>query len=152
VPVSAVNRVALAAFKTLQRRSGNAVFVTMKGEALRGYKHWFDPAVEKAGVQDFTWYCLRHTFASRLIMKGVDLRTVQELMGHRNIQMTCRYAHLAPEHKQAAVEKLFEATVPTRDTATKKRRARVIPMQRAEGHPRRCRPLQLTPELGNGSI
>jgi hypothetical protein len=45
----------------------------MKGEPLQGYKHWFDPAVEKAGVRDFTWYCLRHSFASRLIMKGVDL-------------------------------------------------------------------------------
>jgi site-specific recombinase XerD len=74
-----LNSVALAAFKTLQKRSGNAVFVTMKGKALHGYKHWFDPAVEKAGVEDFTWYCLRHTFASRLVMKGVDLRTVRSL-------------------------------------------------------------------------
>ena len=53
-------------------------------------------------------------------MKGVDLRTVQELMGHKNIQMTCRYAHLAPEHKQAAVEKLCEATVTTRKTTRKR--------------------------------
>jgi len=104
-----LNSVALAAFKLMQERSGrDSVFVNMKGVRLLGYKHWFDPAVEKAGVRDFTWYCLRHTFASRLIMKGVDLRTVQELMGHKNIQMTCRYAHLAPEHKQAAVEKLCE--------------------------------------------
>jgi site-specific recombinase XerD len=86
-----LNSVALAAFKSLQKRSGTAVFVTMKGETLQGYKHWFEPAVEKAGVRDFTWYCLRHSFASRLVMKGVDLRTVQELMGHKNIQMTRRY-------------------------------------------------------------
>jgi site-specific recombinase XerD len=58
--------------------------------------------VEKAGVRDFTWYCLRHSLASRLVMKGVDLRTVQEFMGQQNIPMTCRYAHPAPEHKQAS--------------------------------------------------
>ena len=78
----------------------------MHGEPLKGYKHWFDDAVAEAGVSDFTWYCLRHTFASRLIMAGVDLRTVAELMGHKTIQMTMRYAHLAPAHKLAAVERL----------------------------------------------
>jgi hypothetical protein len=41
-------------------------------------------------------------------MAGVDLRTVQQLMGHKTIQMTCRYAHLAPEHQLAAVERLCE--------------------------------------------
>jgi hypothetical protein len=63
--------------------------------------------VESAGLTDFTWYCLRHTFASRLVMAGVDIRTVAELMGHKTIQMTMRYAHLAPEHNLAAVESLI---------------------------------------------
>ena len=75
----------------------------MQGESLKGYKHWFDPALREAGISFFTWYCLRHTFASRLVMAGVDLRTVAELMGHKTIQMTMRYAHLAPAHKLAAV-------------------------------------------------
>jgi len=68
-----LNAVAMAALKTLQKRSLNGecpVFVNIRGEALRGYKHWFDPAVEEAGLKDFTWYCLRHTFASRLAMAG----------------------------------------------------------------------------------
>jgi site-specific recombinase XerD len=52
------------------------VFVTIHGEPLLGYKHWFDSAVQEAGIRDFTWYCLRHTFASRLVMAGVDRRTV----------------------------------------------------------------------------
>jgi hypothetical protein len=43
-----------------------------------------------------------------MVMAGVDLRTVAELMGHKKIQMTMRYAHLAPAHNQAAVEKLSE--------------------------------------------
>ena len=46
----------------------------------------------------------RHTFASRLVIAGVDLKTVQELMGHKTIAMTARYAHLAPTHKLQALE------------------------------------------------
>jgi site-specific recombinase XerD len=69
---------------------------------------WFEPAVAEAGIKTFTWHCLRHTFASRLVMAGVDLRTVQQLMRHKTIQMSVRYSHLAPEHQLAAVEKLCE--------------------------------------------
>ena len=97
--------------KTLQKRSLNGegpVFVNIRGEALRGYKHWFDPAVEESGLKDFTWYCLRHTFVSRLAMAGVSLVTISDLMGHNTIQMTKRYAHLAPAHNQAAVDRLVE--------------------------------------------
>ena len=47
---------------------------------------------------------LRHTFASHLVMKGVDIRSVAKLMGHKDIKVTMRYAHLAPEHLQAAVD------------------------------------------------
>jgi site-specific recombinase XerD len=77
-----------------------------KGHALSTPKEWFVAAVAKAGIADFTWHCLRHTFASRLVMAGVDLRKVQELMGHKTIAMTCRYSHLAPQHLQDAVSKL----------------------------------------------
>ena len=49
---------------------------------------------------------LRHTFASGLVMAGVDIRTVQELMGHKSIAMTVRYSHVAPKHSLAAVERL----------------------------------------------
>ena len=77
-------------------------------------------------MRDITWYCLRHTFASRLVMAGVDIRTVAELMGHKTIQMTMRYAHLAPEHGLAAVERLtsFNSSksrpgVPEEPTATR---------------------------------
>lgn len=74
-----------------------------------------------ARIADFTWYCMRHTFASRLVMAGVDIRTVAELMGHKTIQMTMRYAHLAPEHNLAAVERLslFTPTDSSEATATK---------------------------------
>jgi integrase len=110
-----LNSVAVAAFQALRQRSLNAsdpVFVNIHREPLQGYKHWFDPAVTEAGIRDFTWYCLRHTFASRLVMAGVDLRTVAELMGHKTIQMTMRYAHLAPAHQLAAVEGIVPASAP----------------------------------------
>lgn len=90
------------------------VFLGVDGQPLTGYRHWFEPAIKKAGLKDFTWYSLRHTFASRLAMAGVDIRTVADLMGHRTIQMTMRYAHLAPEHNLAAVEKLVVFSADTK--------------------------------------
>jgi integrase len=65
----------------------------------------FEPVLKKAGILDASWHTLRHTTASRLIMAGVPLPTVKEVLGHRDIQTTLRYAHLAPSHIQAAMEK-----------------------------------------------
>jgi site-specific recombinase XerD len=64
-------------------------------------------AAEKAEIKDLTkLHSLRHTYASHLVMKGVDLPTVQRLMGHSNIQTTMVYSHLAPDHLADAVERL----------------------------------------------
>jgi integrase len=52
---------------------------------------------------DVTFHDLRHTFASRLVMAGVDLPTVQAFLGHKTIAMTMRYTHLAPGHKRTAI-------------------------------------------------
>jgi len=59
-----------------------------------------------AKIKNFRFHDTRHDFASRLAMAGVDLYTIAELLGHAGLTMTKRYAHLAPEHKAAAVEKL----------------------------------------------
>ena len=65
----------------------------------------YEPALKQAKIEGVTWHTLRHTFASRAVMAGVDIRTVQELMGHSTIAMTVRYAHLSPTHLRAAVNK-----------------------------------------------
>lgn len=66
----------------------------------------FGGYLKKTGIEGVTWHTLRHTFASRLVMAGVDIRTVQELMGHSTIVMTMRYAHLSPDHLRNAVNKV----------------------------------------------
>jgi integrase len=70
--------------------------------------HLFEKIVKEAGIKDFHYHDLRHTFASWLVMKGIDLKTVQELLGHKTFNMTLRYSHLSPEHKKLAVEILEE--------------------------------------------
>ena len=62
--------------------------------------------MKTAAIEGFNFHDTRHCFASRLVMAGVDLNTVRELLGHADLKMTLRYAHLAEEHKQSAVEKL----------------------------------------------
>jgi integrase len=79
------------------------VFLTPKGQPYRDISRAFGTAVRRAVITDFTFHDLRHTFASHLVMGGVDLTTVKELMGHKHIAMTLRYAHLAPGHKRSAI-------------------------------------------------
>lgn len=66
----------------------------------------FERLLKRANIQNFRWHDMRHDFASRLVMAGIDLNTVRELMTHSNINMTLRYAHLAPEKKRLAVQAL----------------------------------------------
>lgn len=86
------------------------VFAGVEGAPLEDIKTAWLKVVRAAGIPSFRFHDLRHTFASKLVMAGVDLNTVRELLGHADLKMTLRYAHLAPEHKAAAVAKLVPAS------------------------------------------
>jgi len=82
------------------------VFHGKDKEPLTDIKKGFLKVLEEAEIEEFRFHDLRHHFASKLVMRGVDLNTVRELLGHADIKMTLRYAHLAPEHKARAVSLL----------------------------------------------
>lgn len=101
-----LNREALAtleAWKKQSRKTGY-VFPGKGGQRLDNVNSAWSALLKDAGIEAFRWHDLRHTFASRLAMAGVPLNTIRELMGHSDIQMTLRYAHLAPDVKAQAVE------------------------------------------------
>src|SRR5215831_7436610 len=100
------------AFRILKQLKATAtseyVFVTKHGTPYHGLGSSFRRARNRAGLSDVTPHTLRHTFASRMVMAGVDLRTVQELAGWSDLRLVMRYAHLAPQHKAKAIERLVE--------------------------------------------
>lgn len=86
---------------TLQRLSrrlaSDYVFPGKTGHGLVDVRKRFRRALQEAGIAGFVFHDLRHTFASHLVMAGVDMMTVKEFLGHKDIKMTLRYAHLAPD-------------------------------------------------------
>jgi len=91
-------------------RNSNSQFVFCKGsgERFNDIRKTFCKTCLRAGIKHFNFHDLRHTYASHLVMAGVDLTTVSRLMGHKNLTMTLRYSHLAPDHLDAAVNKLAD--------------------------------------------
>ena len=79
--------------------------VTQPMDSRAFLRRSFEPGLRKAGIVGVCWHSLRHTAASRRIMAGVDLVSVKEILGHRDIQTTLRYAHLAPGHLRDAVNR-----------------------------------------------
>lgn len=89
--------------------SGPYVFPESRSTLLANKRlNWFNNALKAAGIEDFHWHDLRHTFASRLAMQGHDMRTLQTALHHRSPQMTMRYAHLSDDHMRDALEGLVK--------------------------------------------
>jgi len=88
---------------------------TRFGKRLKNVRTGFQAACFRAKLDEVTFHTLRHTFASQLVMRGVDLRTVQELLGHEDVTMTQRYAHLSPDHKKRAIT-LLDHPLPSTDS------------------------------------
>jgi integrase len=108
-----LNTAALRAFQELRKRvkGKGRVFMGEHGSPLERPRYWWDAALKDAGLTDFHWHDLRHTFASRCVMAGVDLRTLAELLGQKTLQMVMRYSHLSQDHQLAAVERLCETGI-----------------------------------------
>ena len=96
----------------LPRKEGvDYVFFNFKtDDRLLDLKRSYPTAVKKAGLTGgVLFHTLRHTFASHLVMSGVNITTVSRLLGHKDLAMTMRYSHLAPNHLSNAVSALADA-------------------------------------------
>jgi integrase len=82
------------------------VFPGKKGERLNDIRRAWRRVLRDVKIKDFRFNDCRHHFASQLVMNGEPLNTVRELMNHRSLQMTLRYAHLSPDHKRESVRSL----------------------------------------------
>jgi integrase len=82
------------------------VFVAPEGGYIHVLNRYWYPSLRRAGIIGLRFHDLRHTFASRAAMSGVDLYTLQTLMRHRSPQMTQRYAHLSAAYQREAIRLL----------------------------------------------
>jgi len=103
-----LNKTAVGVLQTWgkQNTQSGLVFPNAAGSLLTDIKTAWGKLIKDAKIQDFRFHDLRHDFASRLVMNGVDLYRVKELLGHGSIEITQRYAHLAPHTLAEAVEVL----------------------------------------------
>jgi integrase len=99
---------ALAELKRHREIGNGLVFPSNKkpGQPLEFKKHWLQ-ALEAAGVENFRFHDLRHTAASYLVMQGATLHETAEILGHKDLATTRRYAHLSTEHKKRVAERVM---------------------------------------------
>lgn len=95
-------------------------YVFTNPKTLKAYVNIRDRFVdicESTGIKDITPHDLRHTAATRMVQEGIDLTTVQDILGHANLRVTQRYSHPVPERKKQAIEALNKYYVNTQEVA-----------------------------------
>jgi integrase len=97
----------LKKWRTTTTNNGLVFPSPVTGGKLNNINKAFKGVLKAAEIEDLRFHDLRHTFASRLVMGDIDLYTVQKLMTHSDPKMTQRYAHLSPDHKRTALDKVF---------------------------------------------
>lgn len=102
IPMNEAVKSAIVSVK--KHPSSPYIFCTKKGNPFTDIRKSYGKAIERAGIKYIVFHSLRHTFASQLVMAGVDLNSVRELLGHKSLRMTLRYSHLSLDHKKRAVE------------------------------------------------
>jgi integrase len=112
-----LNATATAALTQWRAQNPDAVRVF----GLVDVKKAWAGVLKASKIAAFRFHDLRHTFASKLVQRGVPLNTVRELLGHADIKMTLRYAHLAPENKAAAVALLDMPSAATNVTPIRRK-------------------------------
>lgn len=102
IPLNQEARAVVTAWRA-QAYCDRLVFPGKDGNRLDNVRKAWSRVLKEAAIEDFRWHDFRHDFASKLVMRGVPLNTVRELLGHADLSITLRYAHLAPDHKAEAV-------------------------------------------------
>lgn len=89
-----------------EHRQMEYVFCSPEGKQIGSFKKSFANAVRKAGLEGISPHKIRHSVASHLIMTGADLKSIQEILGHKDINTTRIYTHVTDAHKAKALDKL----------------------------------------------
>jgi integrase len=103
-----LNRAAMGALRGIPRRHELVFYNPKTKSSLKEVRTAFLAACRKAGIEGLRLHDLRHTFATRLRDKHVDLATIMKLLGHSTIAMTLRYAHCSEQSQHDAVNKLLD--------------------------------------------
>ena len=110
IPVNAYLSKLLSHISARNRVKSTFVFHRGDGQKINGIAQPWKAALEKAGIKNFRFHDLRHTFASHFCMQGGHLKTLQKILGHSDISQTMRYSHLSPEFAKEQVQLLNDIT------------------------------------------
>ncbi len=102
IAINILNQRSKAKIRTIK----DLVFPTFNGTKIlpSNLRRAFYEALKKAGIENFKFHDLRHTFATRLAQRGIDIYKIAKLLGHEDIRMTQRYSHHSPESLRVGVE------------------------------------------------